>query len=68
MKKIERCPFCGGQSRIGTVKYPQESEAAKLNGRHIGYYVNCVKCGANNQGGLSHPTFEDAVQSWNERV
>lgn len=64
---LEPCPFCGAESRIGKVTYPEDSEVAKLNERHIGYFVNCLLCGARYGNGLCYATEEDAAKLWNQR-
>ncbi len=65
--QLALCPFCGGEANIGTIKYPKDSEQAKLNRRNTGYFPQCIQCPAKIEFGLSYATEEEAIKAWNRR-
>ena len=68
MPELKSCPFCGYDCAIGTVRFPN-TEVAKLNERDEGYYVQCIRCEAENNGGagIGFATKEEAIEHWNRR-
>ncbi|MFA5324254.1 MAG: Lar family restriction alleviation protein [Smithella sp.] len=60
------CPFCGGQASHGTQRI-SDKQTIKLNGTDTFYFINCVVCGADNQGILGHKTIQQAEDHWNKR-
>ena len=72
-EELNSCPFCGGKSSFGRVKYPahQESFAWFADGSPVivAHYVNCQMCGANNQGFAGgYQTQKQAAEQWNTRA
>lgn len=65
-KAIKKCPFCGGEASLGTVKY-SPCDITELNNREKGYFVNCQICSARNENGISYATKEEAIKHWNTR-
>jgi Lar family restriction alleviation protein len=61
------CPFCGGNPARGHVNYHAQSETARLNKQSQFYFINCVECGASNQGMVGFSTEDDAIAAWNRR-
>ncbi|GBC62505.1 Uncharacterized protein DENIS_3477 [Desulfonema ishimotonii] len=64
---LRECPFCGGVAAFATVRYPKESEVARLNGQEVWHYISCVECGAGNRGLIGFKTTEAAITAWNTR-
>jgi len=67
-EELKPCPFCGGEANIGTVKYAKDSQDAKLNGRNVGYYGQCISCSATMCFGLAYETKQIAAEKWNRRT
>lgn len=68
------CPFCGGESAVGTVRYnppldPEHTCWADGTAISIAYSVNCVSCGATNRSTVAggYPTEAEAIEKWNRR-
>ena len=61
------CPFCGGQAAFSTIKYPEKSDTAKLNGQDTFYGISCVICGGSSLGLIGSWTKETAAERWNKR-
>ena len=62
------CPFCGGQSSIGTAKITRATDDDQ-DAVFTGYFINCASCGTSNQGiaeGFS--TVEKAKAHWQTRA
>jgi len=61
MKKLKRCPFCGGKAQYCFASLPQYEG---------GQYIECTQCGATTN--LTYPikdSVEDIVcEKWNTRV
>lgn len=66
------CPFCGGESHVGTIRYSKPLEdAAWHDGSEITecFFVNCASCGVSNQGLIAgYRTTEEAIAAWNRRA
>lgn len=66
------CPFCGEKaSADGVARFNQTHEAWFADGTRIleAFFVNCMSCGANNQGiAGGHQTREKAIEAWNRRT
>lgn len=62
------CPFCGGRAAISTIRYPEASVRSLELEQSTYFGVNCVKCGANNTGGIGYPSAEQAGVHWNTRT
>lgn len=56
--KLKRCPFCGGQARIGAGYRP-------FNPNGDGWKIHCGSCGLSTQ---VYTRLADAVRRWNTRV
>jgi hypothetical protein len=67
VSELLSCPFCGGEAGKGTVKYSQITMKEQSWGQCEFYFINCTKCGANNQGIVGHKTPEKAETHWNTR-
>ena len=67
-KELKPCPFCGGEANIGSVKFSETSDQAKLNGRTVGYYGQCVQCCCNLSFDIGRATKEQAITEWNTRI
>jgi len=66
-RKILDCPFCGGEAAVNeTTTYNKDT--IRLNGQDTFYGVNCIHCGANNNGILGYKTEEEAIGNWNKRA
>ncbi len=61
------CPFCGGEVAISTIRYPEASVRSLELEQSTYFGVNCVKCGANNSGGIGYLSPEQAGARWNTR-
>lgn len=66
--KLLPCPFCGGESHIGTVRYNSAAVRNLELEQDTFFKVNCVKCGANNLGVGGYATEADAAEAWNARA
>lgn len=66
--EFKPCPFCGGEASIGKITYDPKSNIAKLNKQNIFYFVNCITCGASNQGLVGHSNKNEATTHWNTRI
>lgn len=63
------CPFCGGDSAIGTLTIRRWKDMRGRYGEYTGYAVNCIVCGTNNRGiAEGYKTEAQAVAHWNRRV
>lgn len=66
------CPFCGGESHIGTVRYSSPLEDIWWeDGSKIveAFYGHCARCAAGHRNSFSggHQTHEKAIAAWNTR-
>lgn len=57
MKKLKRCPFCGGKA------VDIESEDSSIE--EPIYYIECTKCGAST---YAEYTLDEAISDWNRRA
>ena len=65
--ELKPCPFCGGEANVASVKFHKDSESAKLNGRTLGYFGQCIRCSANLSFDLCDETKAEAIVAWNCR-
>ena len=66
---LKPCPFCGGESSLGTNTITRWKDLEGNNGAFTGYSVNCIMCGSTNRGiaeGFRTP--EKATEHWNRRT
>ena len=67
MENLKPCPFCGGKAEVGTVEYSDKNIISLNEGQKKFYFVNCTKCGSQNQGIIGRKTEQDAREHWNIR-
>lgn len=71
MTELKPCPFCGGEaSPNGKVRYSPSYEGTWADGSKVtdAFFVNCIKCGADNRAHLGHQTKAQAIAAWNTRA
>lgn len=64
---ILHCPFCGGRSAAGSVRYDAWTVREQGWPQDTFHYISCVACGANNKGIVGHTTLKTAAEQWNCR-
>lgn len=65
---LKECPFCGGESSFGTVKYQYSTVRENGWDQDTFHYANCMYCGSCNRGLVGHASQMDAAHHWNTRV
>lgn len=68
MANLLPCPFCGGEAAFGTVRYGDATVKEQRWEQDTFHLVNCVLCGADNQGVIGHRTQDAAAERWNRRA
>lgn len=64
-KTIKKCPFCGGEAKLGCNIYEDYSYEYDDTIEKTSYYVECTKCGITTK--FIH-TADGAIEKWNTRV
>lgn len=57
MKKLKKCPFCGGKAGLSVKR--------GFKGEVVAAFVYCTECGASM---LSYALVRTAIEAWNRRV
>lgn len=65
---LKPCPFCGGEAAPGTIRYSDHHAKRQGWDQTRFFFVNCMSCGAQNQGIVGRRTPEAARDHWNRRV